>query len=120
MTISRLLFLRSMRVTKKKDFDAIYASTQCRRTKNLTVHARQNRENLTRLGLSVPRNIGNAVVRNTVKRKIREAFRHAYSSMPLGYDIVVTMHKTGDLNREAFEEILVSVLKEFDLKCKNK
>ena len=119
MTIPRLLFLRSMRVTKKKDFDAIYASTQCRRTKNLTIHARQNGESLTRLGLSVPKKIGNAVIRNSVKRKIREAFRHVYDSIPLGYDIVVTLHKDGDLKREAYEELLVSVLSEYDLKCKN-
>ncbi len=119
MTISRLLFLRSMRVTKKKDFDAIYASTQCRRTKNLTIHARQNGEGLTRLGLSVPKKIGNAVIRNSVKRKVREAFRHVYDSMPLGYDIVVTLHNDGDLKREAYEELLVSVLREYDMKCKN-
>jgi ribonuclease P protein component len=119
MTISRLLFLRSMRVTKKKDFDAIYASTQCRRTKNPTIHARQNGEGLTRLGLSVPKKIGNAVIRNSVKRKVREAFRHVYDSMPLGYDIVVTFHNDGDLKREAYEELLVSVLREYDMKCKN-
>ena len=108
-----------MRVTKKKDFDAIYASTQCRRTKNLTIHARQNGEGLTRLGLSVPKKIGNAVIRNSVKRKVREAFRHVYDSMPIGYDIVVTFHNDGDLKREAYEELLVSVLREYDMKCKN-
>jgi ribonuclease P protein component len=54
-----------------------------------------------------------------VKRKVREAFRHAYDSMPLGYDIVVTLHKDGELKREAYEELLVSVLREYDLKCKN-
>ena len=119
MTISRLLFLRSMRVTKKIEFDAIYASAQCRRTKNLTIHAKQNGENLTRLGLSVPKKIGNAVIRNRVKRKVREAFRHVYDSIPLGYDIVVTFHKDGHLKREVYEELLVSVLREYDLKCKN-
>jgi ribonuclease P protein component len=108
-----------MRVTKKKDFDAIYASTQCRRTRDLTIHARQNGEGLTRLGLSVPKKIGNAVIRNSVKRKVREAFRHVYDSMPLGYDIVVTLHNDGDLKREAYEELLVSVLREYDMKCKN-
>ena len=42
-----------------------------------------------RLGLSVSRKVGNAVVRNRWKRVIREAFRLSRSQLPEGIDLVV-------------------------------
>jgi ribonuclease P protein component len=42
-----------------------------------------------RLGISIPRKTGGAVVRNRWKRWIREAFRLQRSQLPAGIDIVV-------------------------------
>jgi ribonuclease P protein component len=42
-----------------------------------------------RLGLAVSRKIGNAVVRNKVKRRLREIFRRQLRDRPLHYDFVV-------------------------------
>jgi len=114
MSLQGLFFFRSSRITKKREFDAVYASMQCRRTKHLTVHVMPNQLGRTRLGLSVPKKIGNAVVRNQVKRLIREAFRHALPVIPNGYDVVVTLHNNSDLTRDAYEGILLSVVQEYD------
>jgi ribonuclease P protein component len=37
----------------------------------------------------VSRKVGNAVVRNRVKRQVREWFRHTRSTLPGAWDIVV-------------------------------
>jgi len=42
----------------------------------------------TRLGITVSRKVGNAVVRNGIKRRVREAFRHVRHDMPAGLDLV--------------------------------
>ena len=46
-------------------------------------------ENRRRLGVTVSKRVGNSVVRNRVKRCIREWFRHARQGLPAGSDIVV-------------------------------
>lgn len=42
-----------------------------------------------RLGLAVPRSVGPAVVRNRVKRLLREAWREILPSVPPGHDYVI-------------------------------
>ncbi len=44
-----------------------------------------------RLGLSVSRRVGNAVVRNAWKRRLREAFRAVRGRLPAGQDFVVVV-----------------------------
>jgi ribonuclease P protein component len=53
----------------------------------LTVPGRP--EGPSRLGLTVSRKVGNAVVRNRVKRRVREWFRRTRSSFAGSWDIIV-------------------------------
>ena len=42
-----------------------------------------------RVGLAVPKGIGSAVVRNRVKRRLREAWRERIAAVPRGNDYVL-------------------------------
>jgi ribonuclease P protein component len=43
-----------------------------------------------RIGFSVGKRVGNAVVRNRVKRRLREATRRLLAGVPAGWDLVIS------------------------------
>jgi ribonuclease P protein component len=61
---------------------------------NSSADARKSDEKRHRLGVTVSKRVGNAVVRNHVKRCIREWFRHARAGLPGQSEIVVIARRT--------------------------
>lgn len=55
----------------------------------LVLYARPNRSNTNRVGVTVSKKLGGAVVRNRVRRRLREAYRLNEQQFRPGWDIVV-------------------------------
>ncbi|MBD9184142.1 MAG: ribonuclease P protein component [Clostridiales bacterium] len=55
----------------------------------LVLYARHNREGKNRVGFTVSKKLGHAVVRNRTRRRLREIYRLNEQSLAPGYDIVI-------------------------------
>ena len=55
----------------------------------LVLYARKNRSATNRVGVTVSKKLGGAVVRNRVRRRLREVYRLNESRFAPGWDIVV-------------------------------
>lgn len=69
-------------------FRRLYA-TQGFANSYLVLYARKNRTSTNRVGITVSKKLGHAVVRNRVRRRLREVYRLNESRFQPGWDIVV-------------------------------
>ena len=80
-----------MRCTLKKnsDFRRLYSRGKSVVNPYVVVYCRRNRERMNRLGYTVSTKLGHAVVRNRVRRRLREIYRLYSPLFKPGYDIVI-------------------------------
>jgi ribonuclease P protein component len=78
------------RLTDSPEFERAYRQGTAYRGKLFSVHAFPNEVGTPRLGLSVSRKVGNAVTRNTVRRRLREVFYASVPEIPGNVDLVVS------------------------------
>ena len=70
-------------------FRRLYYKGKSTGNRYLVIYCARNRLEATRVGLTVSTKLGHAVVRNRVRRRLREIVRHNAACLPSGYDIVV-------------------------------
>ncbi|MCU0306781.1 MAG: ribonuclease P protein component [Thermoleophilia bacterium] len=83
---------RRGRITRSRDFDAVYRRGRSAASRHLVLYAFPREDagdDPPRLGLSVSRRVGNAVERNRVKRVLREQFARIAPGLPAGVDFIV-------------------------------
>jgi ribonuclease P protein component len=82
---------RRNRLSRSRDFDAVYRHGRSVSTRYLVLYwfPRDDESGEPRLGLAVPKAIGTAVVRNRVKRRLRELWRARIERIVPGRDYVL-------------------------------
>lgn len=104
-------FPKSSRLLTRNDFDRVYRFRCKAGDGSLLVFALRNDTSATRIGLSVSRKVGNAIVRNRLKRLLREAFRLTQHDLPTGLDLVVIPTAKDKATLENYQHALVRLTK---------
>ena len=82
---------RRNRLSRSRDFDAVYRQGRSTSTRFLVLYwfERDEDPGEPRLGLAVPKAAGNAVARNRIKRQLREVWHARLEQVPAGRDYVL-------------------------------
>lgn len=112
-----------MRLLKRAEYEAVYGAGQRRSSPQFAIFFRARSglpnetmgkepmregssakipatESRSRFGISVKKALGGAVVRNRIRRRIREILRRHRTEIPTGWDIVI--HPRSTVARAAF------------------
>ncbi len=82
------------------------------------VYMRKNRYSFNRLGLTVGKNVGKAVVRNRLKRLMRESYRLMEDELKSGYDfIIVARNRAVDKTFVQIRQDIAYAMKKLNLKA---
>jgi len=89
-------FPRSRRLSARRDYLRVYAEGRRVSSVSFTIFGLPNGCDTCRIGLTVTRKIGGAVVRNRVKRRLRDIFRRHRAVLRPPLDLVVNVHRSFD------------------------
>lgn len=85
------------RIKKHSEFQKVIAEGEVERTNLFVFYTMSNDLGYTRIGISVPKKTGTAVIRNKVKRQIRAAVAHS-TDYKASKDVVIIVRKGYDVN----------------------
>lgn len=102
----------SERLSKQREIDAVYKSGRRYHARFFRIHVKANPHPFSRLAISIPRKVCNAVLRNRWKRLLRESFRLNKATIGPGLDIIAVPTRPPDeLARQQIEFVLLELVK---------
>lgn len=84
-------FPHAVRIVRASDYRTLYKAGRKIHSERFVLFGRENGLGRHRLGITVSRKVGGAVVRNRIKRLFREIFRRSYGEIPKQLDMVVNV-----------------------------
>jgi ribonuclease P protein component len=102
-------FPREARLVRRGDFDAVYRAGKRRSSSHFTVFFRANELPQSRFGFSIKKALGGAVVRNRIRRRLREMVRCHRLEIPAGWDIVI--HPKSAVAKAPFAALTADLLR---------
>ncbi len=103
-------------VKENYEFRRIYRKGKSAVSPLLVLYCQRNRRGHSRLGVSVSTKLGCAVVRNRVRRRIREIYRLNKPKMLPGYDLIVVARvRAVETDYQKLDRAYLRLLEQLDL-----
>ena len=110
----RALFPKSARLLNSADFQRVTRSGRKIGGRYFLFFKLETTQASSRIGLTVSRKVGNAVVRNRVKRQLRETFRQLRHRFKDSHDwVVIARPQAGRVQPEALRQDLLKLFSAF-------
>lgn len=102
---------KSYRVKSEKEFGRVFHEGQNKANRQFVIYALKKEQPHFRVGISVGKRIGNAVTRNYVKRRIRQAIFELKPYLDPACDFIVIARKpVATMSQAAVKASLIHVL----------
>lgn len=95
-------------VKKKEDFNRIISKKEGKSTKYFIINTEKNNDITPKFGITFTKNIGNAVVRNKLKRRIKSIIDNNKIYKNSNNYIIIAKKSTLDLKYKELEKELIS------------
>ena len=106
-------FPRTARLTRRSEFQTVYRNGEKRSGRAFICYRLRHNDFGQKLGLAVSRKVGGAVVRNRIKRYLREIYRRRRSQLPDDEHIVIVARPaSADLSFAECEAVIDKLLED--------
>lgn len=104
---------KKFRIKKNKEFQTVFKQGKSWANRQFIIYVLKNPEQPKfRIGLSVSKKIGNSVMRNRIKRCIRQAFFELKDQISVGQDYVIIARKpASEMDFHEIKNSLIHLLK---------
>ena len=75
------------------EFKRVFSKGTKEDCNNLKIFILKNHCRFNRLGVVIKKEVGKAAIRNKIKRRLKEAYRHIDKKLSQGYDIIIFVKK---------------------------
>lgn len=100
------------RLRSNVDFKKVYRDGKSYWNRNLVIYLKRNGLGYTRVGFTVTKKIGNSVVRNKIRRRMKEILRKNFDNIEGDYDIILIPKKNVvDIDYKTLESAMIHILK---------
>ncbi len=107
--------MRKIKTLKKNyEFKNVLSKGKFYISKHVTMYVKNNNKKENYVGIAVSTKLGKAVVRNRVKRLIRESYRLEKNSIKKGFDIVFLWNKKAIIEDVSCNDIHSEIIELFD------
>ncbi|MGV8153686.1 MAG: ribonuclease P protein component [Alkaliphilus sp.] len=90
-------------IRKNKEYREVYKHGKSMANRLLIIYFKKNNSEENRIGFTVSKKVGKSVVRNRVRRLLKESYRLNFEKIEKGYDIVFIARK--NVKESPFKEV---------------